>query len=133
MNNKNKLTISDIAKLAETSKTTISFYLNGRFDKMSEATKQRIEKVIESNHYTPNYAARMLNLKHSRTIGVIIGDITNGFSNQMVKGISERANENKYQLVIGNSNYQNDEEYAYICNMLSMGVDGFIIQPTHQF
>jgi len=41
-----KLTINDIAKLANTSKTTVSFYLNGKTSKMSLKTKQKIEEVI---------------------------------------------------------------------------------------
>ena len=36
MTMKSKMTISDIAKLANVSKTTVSFYLNGKFEKMSE-------------------------------------------------------------------------------------------------
>ena len=41
-----KVTIKDIAELAKTSKTTVSFYLNGKFDKMSEETKNRIKSTI---------------------------------------------------------------------------------------
>ncbi len=40
---KGKLTIKDIAERANTSKTTVSFYLNGKTDKMSLETKKRIE------------------------------------------------------------------------------------------
>ena len=39
---KNNITIKDIANLANVSKTTVSFYLNGKFEKMSEDTKSRI-------------------------------------------------------------------------------------------
>ena len=42
-----KITIREIAERANTSKTTVSFYLNGKTDKMSEETKERIAKVIE--------------------------------------------------------------------------------------
>ena len=38
---KSKITIKDIAEMAGTSKTTVSFYLNGKTEKMSEETKQR--------------------------------------------------------------------------------------------
>ena len=44
---KSKITIKDIAEMAGTSKTTVSFYLNGKTEKMSEETKQRIEQVVE--------------------------------------------------------------------------------------
>ncbi|MBR5005066.1 MAG: LacI family DNA-binding transcriptional regulator, partial [Erysipelotrichaceae bacterium] len=81
------MTISDIAKLAGVSKTTVSFYLNGKYEKMSEETRQRIEKVIEKTGYEPSVVARSLNFKQTKLIGVIIGDITNSFANQIVKGI----------------------------------------------
>lgn len=128
-----KVTIKDIAELAKTSKTTVSFYLNGKFDKMSEETKQRIKEAIETTNYKPSIAARSLNAKSTKLIGVIIGDITNSFSNQIVKGIENKAQEFGYQIIIGNSNYDPKNEDELIEKMLNIGVDGFIIQPTSNF
>ncbi|MEG0527449.1 MAG: LacI family DNA-binding transcriptional regulator, partial [Longicatena sp.] len=98
-----KLTINDIARLSATSKTTVSFYLNGKTDKMSQSTQERIKNVIEKTNYQPNAIARSLNAKSMQLIGVIIGDITNTFANQIVKGIDDVAKEKDYQLIIGNS------------------------------
>lgn len=128
-----KVTIKDIAELAQTSKTTVSFYLNQKFDKMSDETQKRIKEAIESTNYKPSIAARSLNDKTTKLIGVIIGDITNSFSNQIVKGIDNKAQEFGYQLIIGNSNYDSAREDELIEKMLSLGVDGFIIQPTSNF
>lgn len=128
-----KITINEIAKLANTSKTTVSFFLNGKTDKMSEETKNRIAKVIEETNYRPSIAARSLNSKNTKLLGVLIGDITNTFANQIVKGIDDYAREKRYQLVVGNSNYIYEREKAYIDRMLAMGVDGFIVQPSSQF
>ncbi len=133
MAKKPKVTINDIARLAQTSKTTVSFYLNGKFDKMSVETKDRIATVIEEQQYRPSVAARSLNAKSMKLIGVLIGDITNDFANQIVKGIDEIAKTHNYQLIVGNSNYTFESESDYIDRMLSMGVDGFIVQPTIQF
>lgn len=133
MSKKNKITINEIASLANTSKTTVSFYLNGKFDRMGEETKNRIAKVIEETGYQPSAVARSLNSKSMKLIGVIIGDITNTFANQIVKGIDEIAREKNYQLIVGNSNYDFEQEANYVDRMLAMGVDGFIIQPTIQF
>ncbi|MEG0077789.1 LacI family DNA-binding transcriptional regulator [Anaerorhabdus sp.] len=128
-----KLTIKDIAKLSGTSKTTVSFYLNGKTDKMSLGTQERIREIIEKTNYQPNVIARSLNAKSIQLIGVIIGDITNTFANQIVKGIDNVAKEKNYQLIIGNSNYDFQMEKKYIERMLAMGVDGFIVQPTIEF
>jgi len=128
-----KITINDIAKLAKVSKTTVSFYLNGKFDKMSLETKNRIAQAIEKTEYQPSIVARSLNSKRTRLIGVIIGDITNSFANQIVKGIEDYAKENEYQLIVGSSNYEIKNEKRHVSSMLAMGVDGFIVQPTVDF
>ncbi|MFR7590928.1 MAG: LacI family DNA-binding transcriptional regulator [Longibaculum sp.] len=130
---KSKVTIKDIAEMAGTSKTTVSFYLNGKTEKMSEETKQKIEQVIKETNYRPSIVARSLNSKNSQLIGVLIGDITNSFSNQIVKGIESAASKAGYQIIVGNSDYNHQREEKYVERMLSMGVDGFIIQPTAQF
>lgn len=133
MTKRTKITINEIAKLANTSKTTVSFYLNNKFDRMSVDTKDRVAKVIKETNYRPSVAARSLNSMSMKLIGVIIGDITNTFANQIVKGIDEIAKEKNYQLIVGNSNYDFEQESNYVERMLAMGVDGFIVQPTNNF
>lgn len=130
---KKKYTISDIARMADVSKTTVSFFLNGKTDKMSDETKNRIDSIIKETGYIPNYAARCLNDKGSRLIAVIIGDISNSFSAQIVKGIEKEARKMNYQILIGNSNYDSIEEEKYIDKMLMLNVDGFIVQPGSHF
>lgn len=90
---KKPMTINDIARLSQTSKTTVSFYLNGKEDKMSLETREKIRKVIEETGYQPSIVARSLNSKRTKLIGVLIGDITNSFSNQIVKGIEHIAHQ----------------------------------------
>lgn len=133
MSERKKLTIKDIALKANTSKTTVSFYLNEKFDKMSYDTRKKIEKIIEETNYTPNIMAQSLKSKKSRLIGVIVADITNPFSNNIVKGIDDIARKEDYQIIFGNSNFEYINEKKYIERMLDMGVDGFIVQPTMQF
>lgn len=133
MSKDGKITIKDIAEMAGVSKTTVSFYLNGKKDKMSIETCAKIQQIIEETNYRPNIAARTLNQKRSGLIGVIIGDITNTFSNKIVKGIEGTAREHGYQILVGNSGYDVKEESSYVERMLTLGVDGFIIQPSASF
>ena len=129
----NKITINEIAKLAGVSKTTISLYLNGKTQRISLKTQNRIATIIKQTNFQPNLAARCLNSKSSKLIGVLISDITNTFSNQIVKGIETIASKYNYQVIVGNSEYSYQREENYIEQMLSMGVAGFIVQPTAQF
>lgn len=84
---------------------------------MSEETQARIAQVIKETNYRPSIAARSLNAKETRLIGVIIGDITNTFANQIVKGIDDFARDNRYQLIVGNSNYnfENEKDTSIAC------------------
>ncbi|MCH3967091.1 MAG: LacI family DNA-binding transcriptional regulator [Atopobiaceae bacterium] len=127
------VTIRDIAQMAGTSKTTVSFYINGKTDKMSTATQERIKAAIEKTGYAPNPLARSLNAKRSFLLGVVIGDITNTFSNRIVKGIGSVAKTDGYRMLVSSSNYDRADERAYIERLLSVGVDGFIVQPTGEF
>lgn len=127
-----KATISDIAKLADVSKTTVSFYLNGKFSKMSEQTRQKIEDAVAKTNYAEENGEQQIAAR-SHLIGVIIGDITSPFANRIVKGLADYSNEKDYQLVLGFSDYQLENERHCIDSMSRMGVSGFIVQPTAQF
>ena len=130
---KKRITINDIASMAGTSKTTVSFYLNGKTERMSEDTQERIRKAIHDTGYEPSPLARGMNAKKSSLIGVVIGDITNTFSNQIVKGIDSISSEAGYRMLVCSSNFNKQNELAYIDRLLAIGVDGFIVQPTAQF
>lgn len=130
---KKRITINDIATMAGTSKTTVSFYLNGKTERMSEATQERIKAAIAKTGYEPSPIARGMNAKRTQLLGVIIGDITNTFSNQIVKGVEGVAAKAGYRVLVSSSNHSRTDERAYIDRLLAVGVDGFIVQPTAQF
>lgn len=130
---KDRITISDIARLAKVSKTTVSFYLNGHFYKMSQETKNRIREVIEATGFQPSTAARSLNAKQTQLLGVVIGEITSSFANQLIKGLTEYVQQRGYQLILGSSSFQNASERKCIEGMYNMGVDGFLVQPSPKF
>ena len=62
---KKRITINDIAQMAGTSKTTVSFFLNGKTDRMSEETQKRIRLAIDETGYQPSPLARGMNAKQS--------------------------------------------------------------------
>ncbi|HLR36143.1 MAG TPA: LacI family DNA-binding transcriptional regulator [Tissierellales bacterium] len=130
MKKKSNVTIDQVAMKADVSKTTVSFYLNGRFEKMSAETKARIERVINETGYSPSTVARSLKIKRTNLIGVIVTDISNPFSSLIVKGIDDIARKNNYQIIVGSTNFEKKLEETYIQQMFDIRVDGFIIQPT---
>lgn len=133
MKEKKKYTIADIAREAGVSKTTVSFFLNGKTHKMSDETSARISEVVERLQYRPSLTARMLGANQTHLIGVVIGDITNGFSNMLVKGIDQVCRKNGYQIIVGSSDYEVEGEQTHIGRLLDLNVDGLIVQPTVNF
>ena len=125
-----KTTIIDLAKLAN---VTISNYLNGHFEKMSEATKLRIKNAIETTGYIPSAQAQAMVKKSLGLIAVLILDNTNAWAAQMTNGIEDAALEAGYQTIICNSRFDPTLEADWVEKMLSIGADGLLIQPTNQF
>ena len=66
------MTLKDIAQEAGVSIMTVSNVINGKAGRFSEKTIQRINAIIERNHFVPNQAARALAANSSRMIGILI-------------------------------------------------------------
>jgi len=125
-----KVTIVDVAAKAGVSKTTISRYLNGKFEYMSEESRQRIASVIEELGYRPNSLARSLKARQSFVLGVIVSDITSPFSPILLKGISDCCEKFGYRILIANSDDEPRKERDYVLNMVDQRVDGIILNTT---
>lgn len=125
-----RATIKDIAEQAGVSGTTVSRYLNGKFNYMSEETKKRIEIVIDELGYRPSNIARTLKSNKSKLVGAVIADIENPFSNKIIKGLTDKANELGYSLMISVSNNSVEKENESIARFLDNQVDGLIINTV---
>lgn len=128
--NKQRVTIVDVAQAAGVSKTTISRYINGKYEYMSEESRERIGKVIEKLGYRPNNLARGLKSQQSRVIGVIVADITNRFSPALLKGISDCCERYGYRIFIANADNDFRKEREFVMNMVDQQVDGIILNTT---
>lgn len=126
----NKLTINDIAKSVGVSKTTISRYLNGKYEYMSDETKARIKNVIELTKYKPSNIARSLKSNATKLIGLVVADIESPFVSTMLKSTSDVLIKEEYNTIIVNSDNDYNKEVKYIEMLLSQRVDGLIVNTT---
>jgi LacI family transcriptional regulator len=85
-----KTKLKDIAEHLNISVSTVSRVLNNK-DRVDDDTRQRVLKALEELHYQPNEIARSLRSRTSRTIGVIVPDISNEFFTMLIKGIESLA------------------------------------------
>lgn len=125
-----KVTIGEVAKAAGVSTTTISRYLNKKYEYMSIETREKIQKVIEELDYRPSNIARSLKSSKSGTVGCIIADITNPFSSYVVKGIYDVCKENGYKVLFSNTDNNPDNEIESIKSLMDNHLDGLIINTT---
>ena len=125
-----KTTIDQVAKAVGVSTTTISRYLNKKYDSMSSNTRERIQKVIEELDYRPSNIARSLKSQKSGTIGCIIADITSPFSSYVVKGINDVCSKSGYQVLFSNTDSNPEQEIECIRSLMDNRLDGLIINTT---
>lgn len=125
-----RATITDVAKTAKTGKTSISRYLNGEKHLLSDDLQGRIEQAIALLHYRPNQMARGLKRGRTRLIGVIIADITNPYSVEVVSGIEAACRERGFTLLMCNTNNRVDLEEHYLQLMNSYQVEGVVVNAV---
>jgi len=127
-NNKKKFaTISDVAKRAQVGKTSVSRYLNNEKDKLSDLIKDKIALAISDLDYRPNHSARMLKAGKSKLIGVVIADITNHYSIEVLQGIEQICRKEGYMLILCNTNNDKEQQQKYLSLLEAHRVDGIII------
>ncbi|MFG6147120.1 LacI family DNA-binding transcriptional regulator [Halobacillus sp. B23F22_1] len=124
------VTMADVAKQANVSKSTVSQYLNKRYDYMGEKTKLRIEEAIKELGYQPNIVARSLKQKSTKTIGVIVANILHTFSTEVSRAIEDVCHSSDFHTIICNADDDPAKEKKYIEMLRAKQVDGLIIFPT---
>jgi len=121
--------IRDVARLAGVAPITVSRVINGA-DSVTEDTRQRVQQAIDQLHYVPNSLARSLRSRQSRTIALIVSDITNPFWTTVARGVEDTASENDYRTMLCNTDENPAKETNYLNLLVERRVDGVIIAPT---
>jgi len=127
-----KISMKDIARELNISITTVSFVINGKSEqkKISAATVKRVNDLIEEWGFNPNSAARILRTGKSKTIGLIVEDMSNYFFGHVAKIIGLEANKNGYNIFFSSTENNDNTAKELINKMKNSLVDGFIITAT---
>jgi len=137
------ITLKEIAEKCNVSIATVSNILNGKAN-VSEETKNRILKVVQETGYKPNYLARHLRATKTQSIGIIIDDLTEFSSPEIIDGVMSYLEENNYKAVLENLRfyskwgtkwYDNDgfekSVDAAIRQLSAIKVDGIVYIAGH--
>jgi LacI family transcriptional regulator len=120
--------MSDVAKLAGVSRTTVSFVLNDvDGGGISEGTKERVREVARELGYRLNAGAKALRDRRTHTIGFITDEIASTpFAGNIIKGAQEVAWEAGKILLIVNTDRNPKIHASAVEMMLERRVDGII-------
>lgn len=124
-----RMTITDIAKIAGTSVTTVSRVLNDVNYPVSEELKRKVREAAQAANYVPNPMARSLKSNnHSFTdIGIVIPNISNQFYLQTTLGINNIAFEKGYNLILCNTMRRVEKEREYLRMLYERQARGVIL------
>lgn len=115
--------VRDVASLAGVSVGTVSNVLNAR-PSVSPSVAERVHAAIAELGYVPNAAARQLRAGQSRTLALVVLDVTNPFFAEVARGAEDRAAESGYVVLVGSTQQDAERESAYIDQFRQQRVAG---------
>jgi LacI family transcriptional regulator len=125
---KKRATLQDVARAAGVGPMTVSRTINGH-PYVAEETARKVQEAIRLLDYRPNHAARMLTGKLSRSIGLIVPDISDTFFSVVSHAVQEAARENGYLVWLAASDEDPAIEEAQVEMMMHHPVDGILLVP----
>ncbi len=123
-------TILDVAKLAGVSTATVSRVINSP-ETVRGGTRKKVTRAMKICNYKYNALARGFVTKQSDTIGLIIPTINNPVFAESTSGVQDYADQQKIQVILGNTYYRNEQEESLVQTLREKQVDGLIITSTN--
>jgi DNA-binding LacI/PurR family transcriptional regulator len=132
-NTRKAATMNDVAKIANVSQSTVSRVLSGATDPIpiGEETRQRVLEAVAQLKYQPNLHAGSLRGQKTRMVAIMIADITNPFYHLMVRSLQDYAFEQRYDVMIANTDHTLDGEKRFIDSVIRRPVDGIAMAPYY--
>jgi len=119
------INIKDVAELAGVSITTVSHVIN-QTRYVSEELVERVNKAMAELDYHPNTLARSLRSGRTKTIGLVIPDISNQFFAEVSRKIEDKGFEYGYSVILCNTDDDSSKEKSYIDVLVANQVDGIV-------
>ncbi len=122
-------TIRDVKEKTGLSLATISKYLNG--GNVLPENKALIDAAVKELHYEVNEIARGLVKNKTKTVGVLIYDISSFFSSNVLHFIGQELRKQGYAMMICDSCNDVEVEEQNLRFLLGRKVDGIIVLPVN--
>ncbi len=119
-------TLNDVAAYAGVSPKTVSNVVNNNVN-VAERTRTKVQEAIAAVGYRPSALARSLVTGQTKTIGVMIPDVSNPFFGQSILGCEKILNAGGYSVVLCDTEENFDKERRYLATLMEKGADGLIL------
>ena len=126
-----RITIKDVAQLADVSIATVSKVLNNH-PHVSQAATARVLDAVKKLDYRPNTMARSLKKDHAPTIGLLTDDIEGVFTMSLMRGVEEVAREQGLSVFLCNSYGDSRIEGEHLNTLLAHQVAGVILMSGYR-
>lgn len=123
-----RATIQDVARAAGVSVTTVSRFLNGRYESMSEKTREKIAAVIAELDYRPNALAKGLKARRTQTVGAIVVNMSYPFCVGFLRAFSRTLGAAGYHLMVAESEGDAKRERQLIESFVANRVEAIALQ-----
>ncbi|MCL6528148.1 MAG: substrate-binding domain-containing protein [Thermaceae bacterium] len=120
------VTLSDVAREAGVSPSTVSRVINGTA-KVASRKREAVLKAIERLNYRPNIMAKGLAQGRSLTIGVISQEISSPYYGEMLKGVEQALEGTPYHPIFASGHWRVDREEAALRVLVGRQVDALVV------
>ncbi|MCA1324633.1 LacI family DNA-binding transcriptional regulator [Herbaspirillum sp. alder98] len=121
-----RVTIAQVAREAGVSKTSVSRFLGGEFDALSQHLREQIDATIKRLGYQPSQMARGLKGGRTRLIGMLVADILNPYSVAVLHGAEAACQKHGYTLMLCNTGNDEKREKQSLAALHSYSVEGLL-------
>jgi len=129
-----RTTLKDVAAHVGVHYSTVSRALAPQTDyRMSPELRERVHQAVAELKYRHNAAAVSLRTNSSKTIGILVPDITNPLFGPIIKGVDKVMSEQGYVALIGDTCNDPERERTLVSTFLTRGIEGLIVASAlHQ-
>lgn len=121
------ITLAEVAQKAGVSVATASRVVSNSTYSVRDDLRERVLSAAEELKYVPNAHARALVRKETSTIGVIVGDVSDPYFAEIVRGIQRTAGESNRLVIVCNSYREPEQELAYMRLLRAQDVEGIVL------
>ena len=126
------VSLKELAARLDLSPATVSLVINGSrvADSIPQETKERIFAAVKKFKYRPNFFARSLRAQRSFTIGVIVPEVSDGYSASVMSGVEDHLLQEGYFYFVASHRHRPDLIDEYPRLFLERSIDGLIAVDT---